>query len=114
MTYTISKEKYSIFLTIMAGIGYKRSKMTRMLFYSFGIVALAFGQAIFMCLKIFEESNLENVSTNESVLDFSILIMTVLFVYGVFYKKIILLFLKIRMTISSASMLEIDEMHENK
>ena len=75
------------FLTIMAGIGYKKSKMTRMLFSSFGFAALAFGQAVFMYVKIFEESDLENVSASESILDFSILIMTILFAVGVFYKK---------------------------
>ena len=75
------------FLTIMAGIGYKKSKMTRMLFSSFGFAALAFGQAVFMYVKIFEESDLENVSGSESILDFSILIMTILFAVGVLYKK---------------------------
>ena len=66
----------------MAGIGYKKSKMTRMLFSSFGFAALAFGQAAFMYVKIFEESDLENISASESVLDFSILIMTILFAVG--------------------------------
>jgi len=40
-----------------------------------------------MYVKIFEESDLENVSASESILDFSILIMTILFAVGVFYKK---------------------------
>ena len=39
-------------------------------------------------MKIFEESDLENVSASESILDFSILIITILFAVGVFYKKI--------------------------
>ena len=72
------------FLTIMAGIGYKKSKMTRILFSSFGFAALAFGQAVFMYVKIFEESDLKNVSASESILDFSILIITILFAVGVF------------------------------
>ena len=38
-------------------------------------------------VKIFEESDLENVSASESILDFSILIITILFAVGVFYKK---------------------------
>ena len=44
------------FLTIMAGIRYKKSKMIRMLFSSFGFPALAFGQAVFMYVKIFKNN----------------------------------------------------------
>ena len=44
----------AVFLTIMAAIGYKKSKITRMLFSTFAFAVLAFGQVGYMYVKILE------------------------------------------------------------
>tara|TARA_B100000683_G_scaffold239298_1_gene245714 strand:+ start:645 stop:1028 length:384 start_codon:yes stop_codon:yes gene_type:complete len=74
------------FLTVMALISYLKSKIRRMLFSSFAFGVLAFGQAAYMYSMI-EMHQPENMYSGSEILDMSILVMTVLFAIGVFYKK---------------------------
>ena len=77
----------AVFLTIMAAIGYKKSKITRMLFSTFAFAVLAFGQVGYMYVKILEQGAIEKMTASEEIFDVSVLIMTILFAVGVFYKK---------------------------
>tara|TARA_B100000073_G_scaffold160111_1_gene132251 strand:- start:151 stop:534 length:384 start_codon:yes stop_codon:yes gene_type:complete len=74
------------FLTVMALISYWKSKIGRMLISSFAFGVLAFGQAAYMYTKI-EVHQPANMYSGSEILDMSILVMTVLFAVGVFYKK---------------------------
>jgi len=74
------------FLTIMTLISYKKTKITRMLFSSGAFGILAFGQAAYMYQKM-DEHVVENMSSPGEILDICIVIMTVLFAIGVFYKR---------------------------
>ena len=74
------------FLTIMTLISYKKTKITRMLFSSGAFGILAFGQAAYMYQKM-DEHVVEDMSSSGEILDISIVIMTVLFAIGVFYKR---------------------------
>ena len=73
------------FLTIMALISYKKTKIKRMIFSSAAFGVLAFGQAAYMYQKIGDHAA-ENTWHGE-ILDICIVIMTVLFAVGVFYKR---------------------------
>ena len=73
------------FLSIMAGIAYMKTKISRMLFSAFAFGVLAFGQAAYMYQKIGDHAA-ENTWHGE-ILDICIVIMTVLFAIGVFYKR---------------------------
>ena len=74
------------FLTVMTLISYKKSKITRMLFSSAAFGILAFGQAAYMYMKMDVHSAKNMMGTGE-ILDICIVIMTVLFAIGVFYKR---------------------------
>ena len=74
------------FLTVMALISYWKSKIRRMLISSFAFGVLTFGQAAYMYTKI-DVHQPENMYSGSEILDMSILVMTVLFAVGVFYKK---------------------------
>ena len=74
------------FLTVMALISYWKSKIGRMLISSFAFGVLTFGQAAYMYTKI-DVHQPENMYSGSEILDISILVMTVLFAVGVFYKK---------------------------
>ena len=74
------------FLTIMALISYKKTKITRMLFSSGAFFTLAFGQAAYMYRKMDDYAKEDMTSAGE-ILDVCIVIMTILFAIGVFYKK---------------------------
>ena len=74
------------FLTIMALISYKKTKIKRMIFSSAAFGVLAFGQAAYMYSKIGDHS-IEDMSSPGEILDICIVIMTVLFAIGVFYKR---------------------------
>ena len=74
------------FLTIMAMITYKKTKIKRMLFSASAFGVLAFGQAGYMYSKIGDHT-MEDMSSPSEVLDICIVIMTVLFAIGVFYKR---------------------------
>ena len=74
------------FLFVMTLISYKKTRITRMLFSSAAFGVLAFGQAGYMYSKI-GEHEMENLSGPDEILDICIVIMTVLFAIGVFYKR---------------------------
>jgi len=76
----------AVFLTVMAIISYKKTKIKRMLFSSTAFGVLAFGQAGYMYSKI-GEHEMENLSGPDEILDICIVIMTVLFAIGIFYKR---------------------------
>ena len=74
------------FLTIMALISYKESKIPRMLLSSGAFGVLAFGQAAYMYLKM-DVNVVEDMTSAGEILDICIVIMTILFAIGVFYKR---------------------------
>ena len=74
------------FLTIMALISYKKTKIKRMIFSSAAFGVLAFGQAGYMYSKIGDHA-VKDMSSPSEILDICIVIMTVLFAVGIFYKR---------------------------
>ena len=74
------------FLAVMALISYKKTKITRMLFSSSAFGILAFGQAAYMYQKMDDHIPKDMTSAGE-ILDICIVIMTVLFAIGVFYRR---------------------------
>ena len=74
------------FLTVMTLISYKKSKITRMLFSSAAFGILASGQASYMYMKM-DVHITENMASGGEILDICIVIMTVLFAIGIFYKR---------------------------
>ena len=74
------------FLTIISLISYKKTKITRMLFSSTAFGVLAFGQAGYMYQKMNDHTQ-EDMTSGGEILDICIVIMTVLFAIGVFYKR---------------------------
>ena len=58
-----------------------------MLFSTFAFAVLAFGQVGYMYVKILEQDAIEKMTASEEIFDISVLIMTILFAVGVFYKK---------------------------
>ena len=73
------------FLFVITLVSYKKTRITRMLFSSAAFGVLAFGQAAYMYQKIGEHAA-ENTWDGE-ILEICIVIMTVLFAIGVFYKR---------------------------
>ena len=74
------------FLTVMTIISYKKTKIKRMIFSSAAFGVLAFGQAGYMYSKI-DVHAVEDMSSPGEILDICIVIMTVLFAIGVFYRR---------------------------
>ena len=74
------------FLTVMTLISYKKTKITKMLFSSAAFGVLAFGQMIYMYQKMNDHTP-EDMTSGGEILDICIVIMTVLFSIGVFYKR---------------------------
>jgi len=74
------------FLTVMTLISYKKTKITKMLFSSAAFGVLAFGQMIYMYQKMNDHTP-EDMTSGGEILDICIVIMTVLFAMGVFYKR---------------------------
>jgi nitrate reductase gamma subunit len=74
------------FLTIITMVSYKKTKIKRMIFSSAAFGVLAFGQAGYMYSKIGDHT-MEDMSSPSEILDICIVIMTILFAIGVFYKK---------------------------
>ena len=74
------------FLFIITLISYKKTKIIRMLFSSAAFGVLAFGQAGYMYSKIGDHI-IEDLSSPGEILDICIVIMTVLFAIGIFYKR---------------------------
>jgi len=75
------------FLSIMAGIAYLKTKIGRMLFSAFAFGVLAFGQTAYMYSEILQSHPEEDIFSGGEILDISILIMTILFAVGIFYKR---------------------------
>ena len=75
------------FLSIMAGIAYMKTRISRMLFSAFAFGVLGFGQAAYMYSEILQPHPEKDIFSGGEILDVSILIMTVLFAVGVFYKR---------------------------
>ena len=73
------------FLTAMAIISYKKTKVRRMLFSAAGFGVLAFGQGEVMYQKMHDHT--VDLTSPSNVLEYCIVIMTVLFAIGVFYKR---------------------------
>jgi len=73
------------FLAGMAVISYKKTKIKRMLFSAAGFGVLAFGQGEVMYQKMYDHAI--NLTSPSNVLEYCIVIMTVLFAIGVFYKR---------------------------
>ena len=74
------------FLFVMTLVSYKKTRITRMLFSSAAFGVLAFGQAGYMYSKIGDHA-IEDLSSPGEILDICIVIMTVLFAIGIFYKR---------------------------
>ena len=73
------------FLTGMAIISYRKTKIKRMLFSAAGFGVLAFGQGEVMYQKMHDHT--VDLTSPSNVLEYCIVIMTVLFAIGVFYKR---------------------------
>ena len=73
------------FLTAMAIISYKKTKVKRMLFSAAAFGVLAFGQGEVMYQKMHDHT--VDLTSPGNVLEYCIVIMTVLFAIGVFYKR---------------------------
>ena len=73
------------FLTGMALISYKKTKVKRMLFSAAAFGVLAFGQGEVMYQKMHDHT--VDLTSPGNVLEYCIVIMTVLFAIGVFYKR---------------------------
>jgi len=73
------------FLTGMAIISYRKTKIKRMLFSAAGFGVLAFGQGEVMYQKMHDHT--VDLTSPSNVLEYCIVIMTVLFAVGVFYKR---------------------------
>ena len=75
------------FLFVMTLVSYKKTRITRMLFSSAAFGVLAFGQAAYMYSGGSGDHVMKDMSSPGEILDICILIMTVLFAIGVFYKR---------------------------
>ena len=78
------------FLTVMAIVAYNKTKIKRMLFSSAAFGVLAFGQGEVLYQQMDEhdmiDGVIDNVTSSVEVLEYCIVIMTILFAIGVFYK----------------------------
>ena len=73
------------FLTVMAIISYKKTKIRRMLFSAAAFGVLAFGQGEVMYQKMHDHT--VDLTSPGEMLEYCIVIMTVLFAIGIFYKR---------------------------
>jgi hypothetical protein len=73
------------FLTGIAIISYKKTKIKRMLFSAAAFGVLAFGQGEVMYQKMHDHT--VDITSSGEILEYYIVIMTVLFALGVFYKR---------------------------
>jgi len=74
------------FLSVMALVSYKKTRINRMLFSSAAFGVLAFGQGAYLYLKK-DIHSVEDMTSAGEILDICIVIMTVLFAIGIFYKR---------------------------
>tara|TARA_B100000530_G_scaffold262847_1_gene175798 strand:- start:1201 stop:1578 length:378 start_codon:yes stop_codon:yes gene_type:complete len=72
------------FLTVMAMISWKKSKIPRIIFSGFAFATLAIAQVVYMYLEKDEHAHLE---FENEIFDILIVVVTVLFAIGVFYKR---------------------------
>ena len=73
------------FLTGMALISYKKTKIKRMLFSAAAFGVLAIGQGEIMYQKMHD--HIVDLTSPGEILEYCIVIMTVLFAAGIFYKR---------------------------
>ena len=74
----------SSFLTVMALIAYKKTKIKRMLFSSAAFGILSFGQGEVMYQEMNE--HVLDMTSSAEVLEYCVVAMTILFALGIFYK----------------------------
>ena len=77
----------AIFLFAMAIIAYTKTKITRMIFSAGAFLVLGVSQVGFLLEKINVPAGIHLESTAEEHFDIGILIMTVLFALGIFWKR---------------------------
>jgi amino acid transporter len=77
----------AIFLVGITIISYRETKLPRMLFSSAAFVVLAISQLVYMIEKINIPSTMEMEDAIQGHFDIGILIMTVIFAVGIFYKR---------------------------
>ena len=75
------------FLTVMTLISYKKTKITRMIFSAGAFLVLGISQIGFMLEKIDTPAGMQIENVAEEHFDIGILIMTVLFALGIFWKR---------------------------
>tara|TARA_B110001454_G_scaffold185819_1_gene182234 strand:- start:399 stop:779 length:381 start_codon:yes stop_codon:yes gene_type:complete len=74
----------SSFLTVMALIAYKKTKIKKMLFSSAAFGILSFGQGEVMYQEMNE--HVLDMTSSAEVLEYCVVAMTILFACGIFYK----------------------------
>ena len=77
----------AIFLFTMTIIAYKKTRITRMFFSAAAFLILGITQLGYMLEKINVPAGMEMESTVEEHFDLGILIMTILFALGTFWKR---------------------------
>ena len=77
----------AIFLVGMTINSYRETKLPRMLFSSAAFLTLAITQIGYMIQKIDVQARMEMESVSEEHFDLGILIMTILFALGIFWKR---------------------------
>ena len=77
----------AIFLFTMTIIAYNKTKIRRMLFAAGAFLTLSITQLGYMIEKINTPGNMKIESVAEEHFDIGILIMTILFAFGVFWKR---------------------------
>ena len=77
----------AMFLFAMAIIAYKKTKITRMIFSAGAFLVLGISQIGFMLEKINIPAGMHIEDIAEEHFDIGILIMTILFAFGVFWKR---------------------------
>ena len=73
------------FLTAVAIISYKKTKIKRMLFSAAAFGVISFGQGEVMYQRMYDHTI--DLTSPGNVLEYCIVIMTVLFALGIFYKR---------------------------
>ena len=75
------------FLTVMAIIAYKKTKIRRMLFSSAAFGVLAFGQGEVLYQQMNDHNVIQDIGSPGEILEYCIVTMMVLFAIGIFYKR---------------------------
>jgi len=77
----------AVFLFAMSVIAYSKTRISRMLFSATAFLTLAITQVSYMFAKIDVQAGMEMESVSEEHFDLGILIMTILFALGIFWKR---------------------------